>query len=260
MEIDTLDVFLNLISDNDIFEGDGFYDLLVGITNYPNEEKSISLLTKLLPYVDLNKKIYKVRYEEEWPIEFFYEKTFDEYKVNYYGDWDNLDYNFKGSIFTKLYFSEICYNILRLLFKSGADPNNINTLLDMMTYDWNDHPNMLEHKNDLVDILLENGASLQYLLDYLIANDNNDYCTEVIDYLEQKKQKIISQQILSLTKGMYSKEGPFGSIRFNPTIIEDINKQLQNIEINPDVRLRMLTQNKQKGSGKKKKSKTKKKI
>jgi hypothetical protein len=256
MDIDTLDGFLNLISDNDIFEGDGFYDLLIKITNYPNIQKSISLLTKLLPYVDLNKKFYKVRYEEEWPIEFFYEKTYDEYKVRYYGDWDDFDYNFKGSIFTKIYFSEIGYDILRLLFESGADPNNINTLLDMMTKDWSDNPDMLEHKKDLIDILLEYGTSLQYLLDYLIANDNNYYCTEVIDYLEQKK--IRSQQILSLTKGMYSREGPFESIRFNPTIIEDINKQLQNIKIKPDVRFRMLTQNKQKGSGKKKKIKNKK--
>ena len=29
MDIDTLDGFLNLISDNDIFEGDGFFDLLI---------------------------------------------------------------------------------------------------------------------------------------------------------------------------------------------------------------------------------------
>ena len=49
MDIDTLDVFLNLISDNDIFEGDDFFDLLIKITNYPNKKKSISLLTKLLP-------------------------------------------------------------------------------------------------------------------------------------------------------------------------------------------------------------------
>ena len=259
MDIDTLDVFLNLISDNDIFEGDGFFDLLIKITNYPNIQKSISLLTKLLPYVDLNKQVYKVRYEKEWPIEFFYEKTFDEYYSRYYGDWEDFDYNFKGSIFTKIYFSEIGYDILRLLFKSGADPNNIDTLLDMMTKDWSDNPDILEHKKDLIDILLKYGTSLQYLLDYLIANDNNDYCTEVIDYLKQIKPKIKSQQILSLTKGMYSREGPFRSIRFNPTIIEDINKQLQNTEINPDVHLRMSTQNKQKGSGKKKKSKTKKK-
>ena len=82
-----------------------------------------------------------------------------------YGDWDDLDYNFKGSIFTKIYFSEIGYDILRLLFDSGADPNNIDTLLDMMTKDWSDDPDMLEHKKDLIDILLEYGTSLQYLLD-----------------------------------------------------------------------------------------------
>ena len=110
----------------DIFEGDDFFDLLIKITNYPNKKKSISLLTKLLPYVDLNKQVYKVRYETDWPIEFFHKKSHNEYM---YGDWDDLDYNFKGSIFTKIYFSEIGYDMLRLLFDSGADTNNINTLL-----------------------------------------------------------------------------------------------------------------------------------
>ena len=257
---DTFDIFLNFISDTDIFKdifkGDDFFDLLVKITNYPNEEESISLLTKLLPYIDLNEKVYKVRYEIDWPIEFFYEKTFDE--VNYEGgDWDDFYYNFEGSIFTKIYFNEIGYNILRLLFKSGVDPNNVNTLLDMMTKDWSVNPDMLEHKKDLVDLLLEHGAIPQYLLDYLIANDNNDYCTEVIEHL--KKRQVMPQQALALTKAMHSEQGPFKSIRYNPTIIEDINKHLENIKMNPDVHKRMLTQNEQKGSSKKKKSKKRKK-
>ena len=66
----------------------------------------------------------------------------------------------------------------------------------MMTKDWSDDPDMLEHKKDLVDILLEYGASGQYLLDYLIANDNNDYCTEVIDYLKLT----ISKRLLAFAK------------------------------------------------------------
>tara|TARA_B110000902_G_scaffold171759_1_gene195501 strand:- start:1621 stop:2343 length:723 start_codon:yes stop_codon:yes gene_type:complete len=240
MDIDTFDIFLNFISDTDIFKGDDFFDLLVKITNYPNEEKSISLLTKLLHNIDLNEKVYKVRYEIDWPIEFFYEKTFDE--VNYEGgDWDDFDYNFKGSIFTKIYFSEIGYNILRLLFNSGVDPNNVNnvnTLLDMMTKDWSVNPDMLEHKKDLVDLLLEHGAMPQYLLDYLIANDNNDYCTEVIDYLKL----IISKRLLSFAKTQDMLSNMTGQ-DLDPKIFENISKYMR-----------------QKGSGKKKKSKTKKKI
>lgn len=236
MDIDTLDGFLNLISDNDIFEGDGFYKVLVKITNYPNIQKSISLLAKMLPYVDLNKKIYKVRYEEDWPIEIFYEKTFDE--VNYDGgDWDSFNYNFKGSIFTKIYFDSIGYDILRLLFESGANPNNINTLLYMMIYDFNQDPDTLKHKNDLVDILLENGASPQYLLDYLIANDNNDYCTEVIDYLKL----IISKRLLAFAKTQNMVRDMTGR-DLEPSIFQNISKHMR-----------------QKGSGKKKKSTKKKK-
>jgi len=234
MDIDTLDGFINLISDNDIFEGDSFYDLLVTITNYPNKQKSVSLLTKLLPYVDLNKKVYKVSYDEDYlEPNFYYKKDFDS------TEWEYLnEYNFKGSIFTKIYFSRIGYDILRLLFKSGADPNNIDTLLDMMTKDFDQHPNMLEHKNDLVDILLEYGASPQYLLDYLIANDNNDYCTEVIDYLKL----IISKRLLSFAKTQDMLRDMTGQ-DLDPNIFKNISKYVR-----------------QKGSGKKKKSKTKKKI
>ena len=256
---DTFDIFLNFISDTDIFKdifkGDDFFDLLVKITNYPNEEKSISLLTKLLPHIDLNEKVYKVRYEIDWPIEFFYEKTFDE--VNYEGgNWDDFDYNFKGSIFTKIYFSEIGYNILRLLFNSGVDPNNVNTLLDMMTKDdWSVNPDMLEHKKDLVDLLLEHGAIPQYLLDYLIANDNNDYCTEVIEHL--KKRQVMPQQALSFAKTQDMLSNMTGQ-DLDPNIFEDINKHLKNIKMNPDVHKRMLTQNEQKGSSKKKKKSKKK--
>jgi len=40
---DTFNIFLNFISDTDIFKdifkGDDFFDLLVKITNYPNEKK-----------------------------------------------------------------------------------------------------------------------------------------------------------------------------------------------------------------------------
>ena len=48
---------------------------------------------------------------------------------------------------------------------------------------------------------------------------------------------------------MHSREGPFGSIRYDPSIMEDISRHLSRIGPIPSVQERLMLEDRQTGSG-----------
>ena len=61
-------------------------------------------------------------------------------------------------------------------------------------------------------------------------------------YIRRKKMKL--QQSLALMRSMDSREGPIGTVRYDPSLVEHISRHLSNMEHRPSVMNRMAAEKK----------------
>ena len=67
-----------------------------------------------------------------------------------------------------------------------------------------------------------------------------------------------SRQRLASMRSMHSREGPLGSIRYDPSIMENISKHLSRIGPVPSVQERLMLEDRQTGSGRRRRIKQRK--
>tara|TARA_B100001123_G_scaffold348930_1_gene398637 strand:+ start:607 stop:1530 length:924 start_codon:yes stop_codon:yes gene_type:complete len=215
MDIDTLEGFIRLISDSDIFQGDDFLYLLRNISMYP-EDKSVPLLTKILPYIDFEDKIYKVVDDGGVHKNFYYEKTFDTFM----GSWEHFTaFDYKASLLYKLYNQRDSLKLFKLLLDSGFKfPLN---RIDMIIHD-----SRKKHKYEFIKLLLELGYNPYNL------SEAGEYDINIHDLLNEYKQTIKNKQILSLAKTQDMLRDITGN-DLDPSIFVNITKHLRNKNIDP---------------------------
>lgn len=67
---------------------------------------------------------------------------------------------------------------------------------------------------------------------------------------EKLKNLTNTRQRMAIVDAMHTREGPLNSIRYQPEIFENLDKHLNNIQLNPNVSSRMMLEDKQRGSRK----------
>ena len=112
-------------------------------------------------------------------------------------------------------------------FTSGKCRHNLETVKLLISYD--------------ADIYIKNNNGKTYL-DILLDKDIETIAgrqgnfNNVIDFLKARiKAKQEAEQRLTAMASMFSREGPIGTVRYNPTIIEDISKYLSTIKQDPEL-------------------------
>jgi len=163
-------------------------------------------------------------------------------------------------------------DIVRLLLRYGANPNIQNrygeTALDKaVQFEYDDIAELIhDHiKLQRVQQNLAFASSLNPRLGYdTLLNDlDHDTMKKVLEYDrrydpeinirmldESRRDKLTkSLQRLASMRSMHSREGPFGSIRYDPSIMEDISRHLSRIGPIPSVQERLMLEDRQTGSG-----------
>ena len=162
-------------------------------------------------------------------------------------------------------------DIVRLLLRYGADPNIQNrygeTALDKaVQFEYDDIAELIQDHIDLQRVQ-QNLAFAKYFMDYDDLNDDiaseifgieRDYDPDInIRMLgEARRDRLTkSRQRLASMRSMHSREGPFGSIRYDPSIMENVSRYLSRIGPVPSVQERLMLEDRQTGSGRRRRSK-----
>ena len=167
-------------------------------------------------------------------------------------------------------------DIVRLLLRYGADPNIQNrygeTALDKaVQFEYDDIAELIQDHIDLQKTLQRTQQNLAFAsflnprlgYDTPLNDLDHDTMKKVLEYDrrydpeinirmldESRRDKLTkSLQRLASMRSMHSREGPLGSIRYDPSIMEGISKHLSRMGPIPSVQERLMLEDRQTGSG-----------
>ena len=164
--------------------------------------------------------------------------------------------------------------ITKLLLNRGANLNIYdNRRRTALTFAINyGHTEIVQFIQDHIALqrVQQNLAFAKYLMDnYDLDQDvasrlfeiPRDYDPKInIRMLDEARRDRLtkSRQRLASMRSMHSREGPFGSIRYDPSIMENISRHLSRIGPVPSVQERLMLEDRQTGSGRRRRIKQRK--
>ena len=169
-------------------------------------------------------------------------------------------------------------NIVELLLRRGADPNIINhdgytALMIAERHGRDDIARLIRDHIHLQNLqrASQNLAFAKYFVDYDHLNDDDivskifgierSYDPSInIRMLDETRRDQLtkSRQRLASMRSMHSREGPFGTVRYDPSIMENISRYLSRIGPIPSVQERLMLEDRQTGSGRRRRIKQRK--